>query len=177
MDTPTAMKDPESGNLLTTEAKIQEAAVRVYCVYIKRLTNRPIKDDLIHIKDAKEILCEKLTLSKNKCHSVHIGNKLIECNQLKVHGSDMMEFNQETYLKDTIDKSGKIRPNIGKRKAKGYDIVSEINVPLAHWKVPARLKLRQAMLVNGTLFNSETWHSVSVKDILLLERVDEALLK
>ena len=33
------------------------------------------------------------------------------------------------------------------------------------------------MLVNGTLFNSEAWHSVSVKDILLLERVDEALLK
>ena len=33
------------------------------------------------------------------------------------------------------------------------------------------------MLVNGTLFNSEAWHGMDEKDILLLEKVDEALLR
>ena len=51
------MKDPVSGNLLTTDEKIQKAAVNVYS---KRLENRPIKEDLKHIKDAKEMLCAKL---------------------------------------------------------------------------------------------------------------------
>ena len=56
-DPPTAMIDPVSGNLLTSEDKIEEAAINVYT---ERIKNRPIKDDLKHIKDAKEMLCEKL---------------------------------------------------------------------------------------------------------------------
>ena len=39
------------------------------------------------------------------------------------------------------------------------------------------LQLRQAMLVNGMLFNSEAWHAVSEKEIKLLETVDEYLLR
>ena len=106
----------------------------------------------------------------------------MECEALKVHGSPMEESNQETYLGDTIDKSGRIRPNIEKRKARGYGIVSEIlaianEVPLAHWKVEAGLNLRQAMFLNGILFNSEAWHSITINDVLLLEKVDEALLR
>ena len=58
------------------------------------------------------------------------------------------------------------------------EILAIVNeVPLAHWKVEAGLNLRQAMLVNGTLFNSEAWHGVTKKDIILLEKVDEALLR
>ena len=39
------------------------------------------------------------------------------------------------------------------------------------------LKLRQAMLLNGVLFNSEAWHGVSLEDIKTLESVDEQLLR
>ena len=56
-DPPTAMLDPVTGNLLTSEDKIEEAAIEVYK---NRLKNRPMKDDLKHVKDAKEMLCEKL---------------------------------------------------------------------------------------------------------------------
>ena len=56
-DPPTAMIDPKSGNLLTDDEKIKDAAV---LTYTKRLENRPIKDNLKHIKNAKEALCEKL---------------------------------------------------------------------------------------------------------------------
>ena len=33
------------------------------------------------------------------------------------------------------------------------------------------------MLINGILFNSEAWHGVEKKDISILEKVDEALLR
>ena len=39
------------------------------------------------------------------------------------------------------------------------------------------LKLRQAMFINGVLFNSEAWHSVIETEIKLLEAVDEHLLR
>ena len=58
------------------------------------------------------------------------------------------------------------------------EILAIVNeVPLAHWKVEAGLNLRQAMFINGILFNSEAWHSITINDVLLLEKVDEALLR
>ena len=67
-------------------------------------------------------------------------------------------------------------------KEKGYGIVSNIlaivnEVPLGHWKVKAGLRLRQAMLINGILYNSEVWHNMSIKDAVIFEKVDEALLR
>ena len=47
---PTAMKDPITGNLLTTSDKINDAAVNVYT---DRLRNRPMKEHLKHIKVSK----------------------------------------------------------------------------------------------------------------------------
>ena len=39
------------------------------------------------------------------------------------------------------------------------------------------LQLREAMLLNGMLYNSEVWHSLSEKEIRMLEMVDEYLLR
>ena len=55
-DPPTAMIDPESGNLLTEAEKIENAAVNVYK---ERLKNKPMDTNLEHVKDAKEALCAK----------------------------------------------------------------------------------------------------------------------
>ena len=125
---------------------------------------------------------EKLRLSSKKCSNVHIGRGKLECHTLKVHGQVMKNSNQETYLGDLIDKSGKARTNIEKRKSKGYGIIANIlaiinEIPLAHWKIEAGLKLRQAMLINGILYNSEAWQGIDEKDMILLEKVDEALLR
>ena len=38
------------------------------------------------------------------------------------------------------------------------------------------LKLRQKMLLNGILYNSEAWHALSETEIKILETVDEHLL-
>ena len=125
---------------------------------------------------------EKLTLSSKKCHNIHIGTDNGNCPNLTIHGNKMENTKQETYLGDLIDKSGSCRPNIEKRRGRGYGITTNIlaivdEVPLAHWKVQAGLSLRQAMLLNGILFNSEAWHGVDKKDIVLLEKVDEALIR
>ena len=94
----------------------------------------------------------------------------------------MGQSNQEKYLGDVVDKSGKVRANIEERKAKGYGMLANImaiinEVPLGHWKVDAGLQLRQAMLINGIRFNSEAWHNVSQDDLKILEKVDQALLR
>ena len=125
---------------------------------------------------------EKLTLSKKKCHNVHVGPNLQNCPNLKVHNNKMDNSNQETYLGDKIDKSGKIKPTIDSRVARGYGAVTNIlaivnEVPLAHWRVEAGLQLRQAMFINGTLFNSEAWQGITDGEIEQLEKVDEALLR
>ena len=125
---------------------------------------------------------EKLTLSKRKCQNVHIGNQKVACSALKIDGSKMKNSNQETYLGDIIDKSGSIRPNVEKRKNKGYGMISNIlaiisELPLGHWRTESGLRLRQAMLINGMLFNSEAWHGINRKDIEVFEKVDEALIR
>ena len=94
----------------------------------------------------------------------------------------MKHSNQETYLGDKIDKYSSIRATIKSRVSKGYGAVSNIlaivnDVPLAHWRIEAGLQLRQAMLLNSILFNSEAWHGVSDDDLVQLEKVDEALLR
>ena len=125
---------------------------------------------------------EKLTLSQKKCHNVHVGKDAKECPELKVHGAMMTNTSQETYLGDKIDKSGLLKPTILARIGKGFGAVTSIlsivnELPLAHWRIEAGLKLREAMFLNGTLFNSEAWQGVSDADIEMLEKVDEALLR
>ena len=82
---------------------------------------------------------EKLQLSRTKCNNIHIGKGNEICHTLKVQGTKMKSSNQELYLGDVIDKSGKAKPNIEKRKLKGYVIIANIlaiinELPLAHWK-------------------------------------------
>ena len=125
---------------------------------------------------------EKLTLSQKKCNNVHVGPNIKNCPDLKVHENKMQNSNQETYLGDKIDKSGKIKPTIDSRVARGHGAVTNIlaivnEVPLGHWRIEAGLQLRQAMFLNGTLFNSEAWQGISDGDIEQLEKVDEALLR
>ena len=125
---------------------------------------------------------KKLRLSHKKCSRIHIGKHTIECPELKVHEHRMKNSSQEKYLGDLLDQSGSIKPTIQDRVSKAWGIISEIKailteIPLGKYRLEMGLKLRQAMLVNGSLYNSEAWHSVSTEDIRGLEKVDEALLR
>ena len=125
---------------------------------------------------------EKLKLSKKKCTVVHIGKSDVNCHTLKVHGEQMKSSKQETYLGDIIDKSGKLKPTIQARISKGYGAVNYIlaiinEVPLAHWRISAGLRLRDALFLNCILFNSEAWHGISNTELEMLEKIDEDLLR
>ena len=127
---------------------------------------------------------KKLTLSHNKCHRIHVGKKSTnhDCPDLKVHDLDMKNSDREKYLGDLVDKSGKVRATIEERQKKGYAIVAEIlaileDIPLGKHKMEIGLELRQAMLLNGMLYNSEVWHSITENEIKMLEKVDEHLLR
>ena len=125
---------------------------------------------------------KKLTLNERKCSKIHIGKTSLHCPQLKIHGAVMKESEQEKYLGDKISKAANIKATIHDRVTRGYGIVSEINailedIPLGIYRVEMGLKLRQAMLINGLLFNSEAWHSVTKDDTKNLEKIDEMLIR
>ena len=89
---------------------------------------------------------------------------------------------QDKYLGDLINTTGTIRNTVEDRKNKGFGIVNEIialldEIPLGRYKIEIGLKLRQAMLLNGILYNSEAWHLLSEAEIKTMETVDEHLLR
>ena len=57
---------------------------------------------------------QKLTLSKNKCHNIHIGSKANTCRNLRVHKSRMKESKSEKYLGDILHNSGTVKLNVAK---------------------------------------------------------------
>ena len=125
---------------------------------------------------------EKLQLNQKKCHKIHIGNKSSCCQDLKIHGQPMKEATSDTYLGDKIHNSGNNKANIETRVAKGFGKVKTIlamlkEAPLGKARVQAGMILREAMLLNGILFNSEAWHGITTADVASLEKVDEALLR
>ena len=85
-------------------------------------------------------------------------------------------------LGDLINTTGNIKATVADRVARGYGIISEIRaiiseVPLGRYKLEIGLQLRQAMFLNGLLYNSEAWHSVTQEDVTALEKLDESLLR
>ena len=125
---------------------------------------------------------EKLTLSKTKCHKLHIGKHHRECPELFVHGEVMEESKAEKYLGDIIHNSGSIKPNLARRLSRGWGKVSEIlailkEAPLGHYKVISGFILRKAMLLNTMLFNSEAWHNFDINQVEAFEKIYEALIR
>ena len=125
---------------------------------------------------------EKLTLSKTKCHKLHIGKHHKECSDLFVHGEIMSESKGEKYLGDIVHNSGSIKPNLARRLSRGWGKVSEIlailkEAPLGHYKIISGFILRKAMLLNTMLFNSEAWHSFDQNQVKAFEKIDEALIR
>ena len=78
----------------------------------------------------------------------------------------MQESHEVKYLGDMISDSGRPNSTIAKRITRGYAIVGTIfaflkDLPLGSKRIQVGLELRKAWLINGILFNSEVWHSVS----------------
>ena len=97
---------------------------------------------------------------KTKCRKMHIGGNHERCQSLSVHGTEMMEFTEDTYLGDIISNDGKNSKNIKSRVAKGLGIITQISSLLEsvyvgeHFFSIAMLH-RESMFLNGILTNIE----------------------
>ena len=94
----------------------------------------------------------------------------------------MKESESEKYLGDYIDKTVNNNATIESRKAKGKGIVTGImailtEIPVGSHKIDVAMKLREAMPINGILYNSEAWHGLTKEHIKTLEAIDEDYLR
>ena len=124
----------------------------------------------------------KLKLASTKCSRVHVGKKVDNCYDLKVHEDKMKDSNTEKYLGDYISHDGKHDNTHKDRTLRAYSYLSEIrallsDMPFGKRRLQIGLMLRDAMFINGVLFNSEAWHSVQLKHLEELEVIDRSLLR
>ena len=125
---------------------------------------------------------EKLTLSKTKCHKLHIGSNESICPDMIVHGEAVKNSKREKYLGDILSSNGSAKPNLAKRMSRGWGRVSEIlglvkEAPLGYRRITAGLLFRKSLLINTMLFNSEAWHDITDTQIEAFEKIDEALIR
>ena len=94
----------------------------------------------------------------------------------------MEEVNQDTYLGDILSSDGRNTANIKHRVSKGLGIVNQIlslleavNFGPQYFEIA--MLMRESMLVNGILTNSETWYNLLKAEVKELEEVDRLFLR
>ena len=112
---------------------------------------------------------EKLKLNQQKCNKIHIGNNKNICQELNIHSKKMNDAESDIYLGDKIHQAGTNKANIEERVAKGFGKVKSIlamlkEAPLGRARIQSGMIMREAMLINGILFNSEAWHGITTTD-------------
>ena len=119
---------------------------------------------------------------KSKCHFLHIGKKNKNCPGMKVHGVRTGRVTEAVYLGDIIRKDGKNNSNIKDRVRKGLGIVTNImnileTITFGSKYFEIAVTMRQALLINGILTNSEVWHGTTKAQFEELEEVDKLLIR
>ena len=124
----------------------------------------------------------KLKLSATKCARIHIGKKCTNCPELKIHENVMKTTYKEKYLGDIITNEGKLDQTIEQRVTKAWSYFAEIRAllkefPFGKRKTEVGIILREAMFVNGILYNSEAWHGLTESHVEKLSNVDRKLMR
>ena len=150
---------------------------------------------------------KKLQFGTNKCHKMHVGKQKIEeiCPDLFVDGwkvkevtevetgkatledehdglVKMEEVKEDKYLGDVISQDGKNMKNILARKDKAVGVVTQImsileEICFGMYYFEVAVILRNSLLISSLLSNSESWYNLKNEEIVILEKVDEMLLR
>ena len=142
----------------------------------------------LNIKINSEIEAKKLRFhvpdlkGKSKCHYIHIGKSITQCQDLKVHGYPTEKVRNDVYLGDIISNDGTNTANIEARVAKGMGIVSQImdivkSVSFGAFYFEIAKTLRNSILINGMLTNCEVWYRITQSEVAQLEEIDRLLLR
>merc|ERR1712105_149349 len=103
---------------------------------------------------------KKLKLNEGKCKKIHFGKENILCPDLNVHSHKMKTSDSEKYLGDLISSSLNNKQIVMDRKNAGIGYNAQIMSLLndislgSHYFEIAKI-LREAMLINGILFNAD----------------------
>ena len=124
----------------------------------------------------------KQLFNGTKCHSMHTGKQNQPCSVLNAHEQKINRVAKEKYVGDIITSDGKHSKNILDRRSKGIGVISEIasilnGLCLGEHYFNTALMLRQAMLLQVLLSNSETWLRLTKGDMKRLEGVDQSFLR
>ena len=136
-------------------------------------------NSIINVK----IESKKLRFSDTKCFKLHISKKHSKCSiQLKAHDKDIKEVKSATYLGDILNEEGTIDDTIASRKDKSIGKNSQISSILSGmtfgmYFMDVALILRESMLLNGILTNSEVWYGVKEEHLTALESADNDLMR
>ena len=148
---------------------------------------------------------KKLQFGPDKCHQLHIGSKehltpelfmdnwkVTKVSETKTGVTNLEDTNtgeikievadKDTYLGDIITNDGKNTKNVQARKAKGMGVVNQISTILEEicfgpYQLEVALNMRNSMLLNGILTNSEAWYGLTSQDLTNLEQVEEMFLR
>ena len=124
----------------------------------------------------------KQLFNGTKCHAMHVGKHPRPCCTLKAHNTEMEVVDKEKYVGDVVSNDMKHTKNIMARRSKGMGMIGEITNILdglclgAHYFTSAMM-MRQSMLIQVLLTNSETWLRLTQKDIVKLEGADRTYLR
>ena len=145
---------------------------------------------------------KKLQFGASKCHKIHVGKKCSFCPDLYIDNWKLEEVDQaetgiietqdeevkmeekesDKYLGDIIMNNGKNTKNIKARKEKAYGIIDQVtaildNICFGPFQFEVAKILRDSLLINGILTNSEAWYNLTKEEINELQEVDEQLLR
>ena len=130
-----------------------------------------------------KIISKKLRLSAKKCHHLHFSKNKTNCySNLKADDIEMKKSTECSYLGDILCSDGSIDATIESRRQKGIGIVNQITgmvngLSLGHHFYRISFIMRETMLLNGYLTNSEVWYPIKDNQIEILEDIDLMLIR
>ena len=124
----------------------------------------------------------KQLFNGGKCHAMHAGRQLQACCTLSAHSTEIDIVDKEKYVGDIVSNDGKHSKNVIDRRSKGMGMISEIitildGLCLGSHYFRAAIMMRQSMLLQVLLTNSETWLRLPQKDLEKLEGIDRTFLR
>ena len=125
-----------------------------------------------------KIELKRLRGGAKKCLKMHIGKHNALCPTLKIHDQVMTCKDEITYLGDIITADGKNTKNIQNRISKGLGQINQIfsileSMSFGTYTFEIALLLRNSLLLNGILTNSEVWYCISKSELDNLENLDK----
>ena len=130
-----------------------------------------------------KITSKKLRLSQEKCNHMHFSKSSSRCyTNLKVENADMKKTTESSYLGDLLNTNGSVDATIEQRRQKGVGICSQITgivngLSLGNFYFKIAFFLRESMLINGILTNSEVWYPLKDSQLDILQNIDLMLIR